>query len=150
MFKLKYSDMKSREFIMALGKCMQNTNYKSTTIAYNVAKIGRKFDQETKICQELYLKVIKAHAKLDEKGNIAPRVEGGKPVPNTYEISDDKVEAWKKACEDFDNTLIEIPCNKINLSDLENAGMSPADLVALEPVLETAPVKPISSAPKPA
>lgn len=166
MFKLKFGDTKSREFLQAYSKVMTFTGYKDMKVAYNIAKIGRKYDSEAKICQELWLKLLKNYAKLDDKGNIAPRMQesinakGEKvstKVPNTYEILPEKVEdgSWEKATIDFDATEFEIPCHKIKLADLAEAKLAPMDLMVLEPMIDdtepvaaVAPIKP-AAAPAP-
>lgn len=153
MFKLKFSDTKSREFLMAYSKVMQFTGFKDTKIAYNVAKIGRKFDAEAKICQELFIKLLKNYAKLEENGELAPRedeVINAKSekvkikVPNTYQILPEKIEdgSWAKALEEFDASEFEVHCHKIKLADLDGAKLSPLDLTILDPLiteLEPAP-----------
>lgn len=158
MFKLKFADTKSREFLMAYSKVMQFTGFKDTKVAYNIAKIGRKFDQEAKTCQELYLKLLKGYAKLDEKGEIAPREEesvnakGEKvmlKVPNTFVILEEKVKdgSWEKALTEFDETEIELHCHKIKLSDLDGAKLSPLDLTVLEPLLSEIEMVPSAGEP---
>lgn len=138
MFKLKFADVKNQDFVRAYMKIITHTEYKDTKTAYNIAKIARKFDQESKLSQELYVKLIKKYAKLDDKGEIAPRKEGERVIPNTYEIRDEAVEdgSWKKAAEDFDATEFEIACHKVKLSDLNNVGLSPVDLLALEDIID--------------
>lgn len=151
MFKLKFSTTKNSEFIKSFAKVMQYTDYKGTKLAYDIAKIGRKFDEEAKLCHELYIKLLKNYAKLDEKGEFVLREEermnpkGEKvtiKVPNTYVIIEEKHAdgSWEKASTDFDNTEFEIPCAKIKLSDLEGVGLSPLDLLNLENVITETPL----------
>ncbi len=153
MFKLKFADTKSREFLTAYSKLMQYTGFKDPKVAYNVAKIGRKFDAEAKICQELFIKLLKNYARLDDKGGIAPRTQetldakGEKTtqvIPNTYEILPEKVadESWAKAAEEFDASEFEVHCHKIKLSDLAGAQMSALDLTVLEALITDEEPKP--------
>jgi hypothetical protein len=118
-------------FVQALVKLGKFEGFKEQRVAYNVAKVIRRFDAESTIAQELFLKLVKQYAVLDEKGNI----KSPEDKPGTYEIPDEKVADWKKAKEDFDDVEFELDCHKIRLEQLGNAPLSPIDLNALEPLL---------------
>lgn len=140
MVKLTFAQFKDYEFAQAIAKVMHHNGYKSTKITADIARLGRKFKEETAVVQELFLKHVKKHAKLDEKGEIEPRKdEKGKAVAGTYFIEDARVEEWKKACEEFDSTEVELPVHPIHMDDLEGVGLSPADLNALHPVTTESP-----------
>jgi len=135
MFKLKFADIKSREFMQAYLKLINFNEFKETKVAYNVAKIDRKFQQELKLSQDLYVKLIKQYAVLDDKGEIACRIENETAIPNTYVIDPAKVEAWEVAVKEFDATEFEIPCQKLTLANLEGIQLSPNDFNAIEAMI---------------
>lgn len=144
MFKLKFENIKDPSFTAALRKLMQFNGYKDTKTAYNIAKIGKKFDAEAKICQELFITHVKKFCSLDAKGEMVPRVQMIKDakgvdvetkLPGTYVIPAEKQDAFEKASLEFDSTEFEIPCHKVKLSDIDGAKMTPADMLALEPLL---------------
>lgn len=151
MFKLKFEDTKSREFLQAYSKVMQYPSYKDSKLAYNIAKIGRKFDQEFRLSQEIFVKLLKQYSHLDENGDLAPREEDLKDakgvvtktkIPNTYVIkpefrnkSEGGDDSWPKALKDFDSTEFEIPCHKLKVEDLQGVGLSPFDFMILESMI---------------
>lgn len=150
MFKLKFSDTQSRQFLTAYRKVMQFTGFKDSTITYNATKIGRKFDQEAQICQETFIKLAKNFAKLDEKGNFVLQekeninAKGEKVVtkiPNTFVTREECLAdgSWEKALKEWNAMEFEIQCHKIKLADLNGAGLSPEDLLALDALLDVEP-----------
>ena len=144
MVKLTFAEFKNPLFDRALSKVMHHGGYKSTKISTDIAKLGKKFREETALVQELYLKLVKKHAKLDEKGEIEPRKENGKTIPGTFWIEDSRIEEWKAACIEFDSTEVELPCHNIHMEDLEGVGLSPADLIELAPLITESPKAPVS------
>lgn len=155
MFTLTFSELMNPEFTSSLRKLMNYNGYADTRLAYNVAKIGRKYQQEARTCQDLYIKHIKKFANLDDKGNFVPRMrellnaKGEKistPEPDSYTIPPEKMEAFEKATEEFRNTVFEIQCHKVKLADVAGAKLTPNDMNLLEPLLTELEAAPDSKA----
>lgn len=130
MITLKYKEINDGAFQQALKKFTQTTALHPKD-AYNVARISDKVGQETRLARELYFKMLKKYAKVDEKGNAiqtntAPFFEFAEGV--------DK-EAWAKEYEEFLDITFEIRRNKMAVEDLPaNVGLAPADMLALAPL----------------
>lgn len=129
MIELNYGKIREGDFVMALGKLANYPNF-GPKLAYSVAKIQRKVLNEAKGAQELFLKMVKKYAKLDEKGEIAPI-----PGPGQFTIRDEALEDWKKELEEFSTIKFQIAAHKLTFKDIEKVPLSPNDLIALEPVI---------------
>lgn len=129
---LTYQHVRNEAFVKALAKLARFEGFKDFRVAYSIAKFVRKWEQEAQMAQELYLKLVKQYAKLDEKGNVEP-VEN---QPGTFQIPNESVEVWKQAAENFHTISFEIEVKKLPISKLEAVGLSAMELNALEPLLE--------------
>lgn len=142
MIKLSYANVQDYQFVQALARLCNHVQYKSTKVAYNIAKIKRKFELEAATSQDLFVKLVKRFCNLDEKGEIASRKDkDGKPISGTYEIKQEHLDskAWENAKKEFDSTDIDIHCHKVNLSDLDGVEISPSDIDKLMALIEEAP-----------
>jgi hypothetical protein len=128
---LKYKHINTPSFVEALAKLGRYDRLKDFKLAYNIAKIIRRFDAESTIAQELFVKLVRQHCKLDENGLIIPA--DGKP--GSFEILEGKETEWVQARKDFDEMEFELDCHKIRVEQLDGAPLSPMELVALEPLL---------------
>lgn len=131
MIKVPYKLLKSPQFQVALRK-ISNHPFKSQKSAYNVMRIAKKVDEESKNCQELFTKLLKGFAKLDDKGEFVP-VDG---QPGTYQVPDEKQADFQKAAEEFDELEFTIERYPIKLEELDGVGLSPAELGAVESLLQ--------------
>lgn len=128
MITLKYKEINNGAFQQALHKFTQTTAL-CPRDAYNVARISDKVRQETKHAKDLYFKILRKYAKVDEQGsvvqtNTAPFFE--------FAEGADK-EAWAKEYEEFLDITFEIRRNKMTVEALPaDIGLAPADLLALE------------------
>ncbi len=130
--KLTYKLINNGAFVSAIGKIAKFEGWTDQRSAYNAAKFFRRFKQEMETAQELYVKLVKRHAKVDEKGNlISPEDK-----PGQFEILDQNAEAWIKAREDFESVSFEIDCHPIPLEKLQGAELSAIDLDVIEPLLD--------------
>jgi hypothetical protein len=129
--KLKYEILKNPQFFAAFGKVYHCTAIKDVKAVANVARLGKLLDKEAELCQEVFIKVVKQYAHLDDKGEI----KSPEGRPGGFEIKEENKDAWVKAMEDFNATEAELFAKKIAGHDLVGANLSPADLVMLEPIL---------------
>ncbi len=103
-----------------------------------IAKITRQLDVEHDVWTDTWKKIIDQYAKKDDKGAILPQLKDGKPRPNTFEIADEHVEAWKKALDELDATTFKVKANKLTINGLIGAGMllSPQEILILGELLD--------------
>lgn len=114
----------------------------------DIAKLGRKYETEVKNVQELYIKLLKRYAKLDEKGGfIPPKDKDGKDLAGLYDVDPLKMDEWKVAFEEFNSTEVELECHSVFLEDLGDVGLAPADLMVLHPILNENPKPSLATAP---
>lgn len=135
MIKLTYMDINNRLFIDAVKKLMIYDQWGSAQLKYNIHKIGRRLSDESDVAQAEYLKLVKQHAELDEKGDIVPV---SPEQPGTFVIKTEKEEVWKTARADFEAVTFEIDCHPVPLSKLDLCPLSPQDVGVLEPLLDIA------------
>lgn len=138
MFLLKYSHLRSPSFHQALRK-LANHPFKDVKSLYNVTRIVKLVQQEGKQCDELFLKVLKGYADLDEKGEIKPI---NPTSPNTFSVPDSKKEEWEKAAKDFHEIEVKFERHKVTPEECVLAGLTANDMVELDPMLSELSTKP--------
>lgn len=130
MIKLCYKSMRDNAFAQAIIKLTQYPGFPTKT-SLKIAKIKKAIDAEKDLVQDEFIRLVKLHADLDEKGNILPHND----QPGTYHITDEKNEAWNKALKDFEEASFDIQQNPLTIDELEGVRLSPADIIALECLL---------------
>lgn len=133
MVEIKTESLKNPNFNSALAKLLHCTKF-HPKLAMRVAKFMDHIkEQEIKTHHE-YLALIRAHAKLDEKGELIPREDpNGNPKPNTFQAKDN--DKWEKAFEEFGQKKITIDIYPLEIKDLVGLGLSPLEIVAIEPLI---------------
>lgn len=128
-YTLKYEFLNNHNFVGALKK-LQNISGLHIRTAYLIGKLNQHLDNELAEGRKLFQGIIKKYADLDEKGN--PIVQDGQFV-----IAKDKQESFGKEVADLMSVEIEVPFTKFTFDDLakSQAGLTPQDLMALEPVM---------------
>lgn len=134
--KLKYSQLRDPAFTAAMRK-LSNYPFKTQKTAYDVMRISNKLTQEEKNAQVLYIKMLKQHAKLDDKGEFISRMDGDKPVPDTFVIEDSKLADFGKAQEEFNDLEFTLDWRQINFEALEECRLTAAEMSALQDVIST-------------
>lgn len=132
--KLKYSQLRDPAFTAAMRK-LANYPFKAQKTAYDVMRITNKMTQEEKNAQELYLKMLKQHAKLDAKGEFVPRMEGDKAVPDTFVVDDAKLGEFQKATEEFGDLEFNLDWRQVSFEKLEECRLTAAELSALQDII---------------
>lgn len=119
----------------------------SVPVSYNISKILRRLKSNLQEGQQEYMKILKKHVEVDEKGNIIPQMlpekknekgeitQAAQPMPGSYVIKEGEKDIFKKEVEDFLGIEVEIDCHKINLKDLEGEKIEPQTLYHLEPII---------------
>jgi hypothetical protein len=131
MIKLSYREMNNYEFVNALRSLAEHRGFDTKT-AYNIGKIKAAFDRGVEKGRETYAAILKKFADLNEDGSLKLANPND---PRSFNIAEEKKGDFKKASEEFMGSDYEIPRFKISVSKLEGAGLSPSDLIALEPIL---------------
>lgn len=131
MLKVTYENLRDHAFARGMSKLANYPGFKNPQVSYNVAKINKRFLDEAALADELFGKLVKPYAVLDDKGNIAP----ANGVPGTFQVRDEAVEEWKGKLKEFLSMVIEIDRSRISLTDIAECGLTPLELGALEPVL---------------
>jgi hypothetical protein len=131
MLTLTYGHVKNPAFLNALAK-LAHQPMKSPKAAYSVARIVKALSDETSVVQAAFLKMLKAYALLDEKGEFVPN-DG---IPGTYQIPEDRVEEWKKVNTEFNLMTFDAKGRKICVDELAGDAMSAHDMLTLADILE--------------
>lgn len=133
--KLNYAALQDGNFGSAMRK-LGSYPFKKQKTAYDVMKINNRIEQETKLAQDLYTKLLKQYAKLEADGSFVPRKDkDGVPQENTYEIPEDKQEAFGKAVEEFRALEFAVDWKKVTFEDLEECRLTAAEMDALQQIL---------------
>ena len=107
--------------------------------ALHFNKLKNALNEEAKQLGEVYTKLLKEFAQVDDKGNILTELvtDQGlkKPLPILKEDADKVLYAAK--LNEFYDTEVRVDMDKLEVSDLGNCKLSPKMLGLLEPVLES-------------
>lgn len=131
MIKLTYRDMNNYAFVNAVNNLAEHRGFDTKT-AYNIGKIKAFIDRGTRQGRELFTENLKKYADLNEDGSIKYADPND---PRSFNIPKEKEADFRRTNEEFLDSYYEIPRFKISVSKLEGAGLSPSDLIALEPIL---------------
>lgn len=112
----------------ALAKLNQTEGMKATC-AYRIAKNCAEIDKELKIFAKSQAEVVDKFCIRDEKGN--PKEENG-----YYKIDEKHQAEYVKEISSLYEEEVDIQIKKISVEDIENAGLSPAQLSSIEFMLE--------------
>lgn len=130
-FKLKHKDLNNQDFTRALGK-LCNTAGLPVKLAYTVGKTQKAIQKEMQEARVGFQKLIDQFAEKDEHGKrVEPEGEG------SYKIADEKMKDFDQAVQDFMDIELEISQSKVTLDQLERANLTPNEIMALEPLLNT-------------
>jgi len=124
MITIKFSDINSKEIESAIHKLNSCEKFPVKT-AYRVGRICDKVESSMKYARAIYRDLWFKHVQLDEKG--VPVVKNGDPV---FKSSEDK-EAYTQSFDALLSKDIEIKSLKIDVSELEYANLTPAELISL-------------------
>lgn len=127
MIEIKLSELRNPQFSQAYQKLM-TTSGLDPRVAYHIAKLGTDLEKELATANE-------AHDKLVQQWGTLTEEEGGKKF---WKIPDEKVTDWAEANRSFHEAVVDIPRRPIFLAQIEKAGLSPVDFLALEPVISDA------------
>lgn len=132
--KLTNENLNNFGFQQALGKL--RTMPFGTKTAYKISFIGNHVDRHVKQGREVFQKIAKKFAKLDENENLIPeKDENGNPIPGSFLFKDDDSrDLFNKEQEEFMTTEHIIPKHKLSVDELEGTRLSANDISALSPL----------------
>jgi len=148
VIKISYGQMKSPMFRNGIGK-LTNTPHKDPKVAYSLAKLAKKLDEENKMHDTIVAPYqaerdanVEKWAEKDENGQmIAHPGQGGRPG---YKIKPEHEDEWQEYLKVLSEKLIEVDKIEFELDraklkypeDLGTVTLSPNEINGLEPVLE--------------
>lgn len=98
--------------------------------AFQIARLIRELDKENKTFDESRVKALQEYGERDENDEIKTTPEGN------VILKPDKIEEYNNKIQELLDTQIQINAEKISLSLLENAEVSPIEILNLEPFIE--------------
>lgn len=132
MLTVTYGQLRDQVFARAMTKMANCSGFKSPKLTFNIAKINKRLLDEAKLADEVYQKLVREYCNKDDKGEIVPH--DGRP--GTFVIPEGKADEWKAKVAEFNAVTFEIDRPKVELSDVQaTAGLSPMEVMALEPLL---------------
>lgn len=137
MIKVPFKEFRIGPFMPVFQKIASFSKF-GPKMLYSVTRIQKKLDKAHQEWNEQFVKLVKQYAEKDEKGELVPRKnEKGQAIPNSFEIPDGNVEAWKKAVEELDTVEAEIDLYKLSVEKLIESGieLSAQECLILEPLL---------------
>lgn len=130
VIKLSWSQANKREFVGTMVQ-LHNTPKLEVKTAYRISRIFEgcrtAMDKALVMEKELRLK----YAKKSEAGELLKDEQGDVIVDEAHK------EAFDKEMKDvLDGNFIELKVHKLAVSELTPAGLSPAQILAVEPLLD--------------
>jgi len=98
--------------------------------AYVVAKLIKAADAEMTNFNEIRFNLIDKYGEKDENGEF--KTDG-----NNVILKKETVDDFNKELRELLNTSLTFNVNKLNLDDLESINFTPAEMIQLEPFIET-------------
>lgn len=133
MIELTYGMLRNGTFFPAFGKLYNASGIKDVRVIQNISRIQKLLDKYATEAQEIFLKLVKEYAVLDDKGEILPH-DG---VPNTYKIQEEKQGEWEEKVKEFTSTKVSLSAKRIHLHELVGVPLSARDLNELECLMVT-------------
>jgi len=134
MIKLDYRTLNSEAFNKALVSLIKQEGFSTARVAYNISKIYRLFRKELAFAREQYAKMVKPFLVTDENGEFKISEKRHPFCP--WEILEGKEESFNTLIHDFLSTEVILEVTPLSLNDMGSVKLSPADLMALEPIFE--------------
>lgn len=121
--KLSYKTLRNPIFMDAIRVLYTHPKYESNKVSYQVAKLAKTLDEEFRISQELFVKLINQYADRNDAGEL---VRG--PQGQDFIITDD---TRKKLFIDEQTTFLNHTVDlstDLKFSDIEHVPLSPAHM----------------------
>lgn len=123
MIQITLGQLRNPEFSKAYQKLMQTTGLEPK-IAYHIARVGDLLQTELKVAEQAHKKLVEEWAEFKN--------EDGQTF---WKVPDDKIEAWTQANMSFHLAEAKVDKRKLLINEIEKANLTPAEYLALDPVL---------------
>lgn len=126
--EISYKSLANENFLSGMRKIAQNDKWKEPKSAYNASRLLSLVQIELKTFNEL-------------RGKFIKKISDSAPVPGEERMDDAvaKAKELREEAEKFGDIAFEINRQKIDFTDLEHVPMTPAEIIALEPILDNLP-----------
>lgn len=121
MIELTLAQLRDQQFISAIEKVMNSTQmpFKSS---YHFSRIGQKIRSEARDAHDQFVKLVRKYGEVDDK-------------TGSFKIKEENVANWDRELKELNEIKVSIDKNKMAMSELSKVTLSPADILALEPIL---------------
>jgi hypothetical protein len=145
MFSISFGELRTvYPVVMNLASQTFPARQGAVRTMYWIGNLAQKLGSALSTAQKEEIKVIKKHAKLDDKGDFIPKMqpatetEPEKAIPGTYIILDGHRELLQKDLNEFAAIpALEMKCDKFKIDDFDGVtGLSPEALLALDPIID--------------
>ncbi len=130
MFTLTYSELDNQNFMGGLRHLAQERL--ALPISYNVIKIIAAIETELKVATKMYQDIIKRHADLNEKGEVAFKDN----VPGRFVIAEEKKPAFDAELAEWRKIEFKVERHKLPMEALTSASITPVMLAAIMLVVD--------------
>lgn len=135
MINLSYKVINSESFNQALSYLAQQQGFSNFQAAYNVARIVRQFKKEVTTAREIYQKWADEYFVKNEKSGYETAENPSAICP--FKIKDGKEQEFEQKMADFLKTEVEIKSSLLSPGDMGGVKLSPQQILALEPILDS-------------
>ena len=132
MIQITYAQLRNPDFDKVVGRLKKSEGLRPK-LAYNVGRIISALQSEFKTAVDLNQKIIADYLLVDDKGE--PVLENGNPqLDKTKDMK-----ALESKIAEYHSITFTIDRHKLTLNDLEQVTppLTPAEVMALEPLLDT-------------
>lgn len=128
---LTHQELRSPLAVPAIMKIKRST-YPSMRTVKKVVGISKALTETMKASQDSFVGLVKAYAKLDDKGEVIESEDG------SFDVPEEKQAEWRASCATFmtSSTTLELPQGKLTLDEVAQVGLTPEDLEAVPFLVE--------------
>lgn len=123
MIEMTLGELRAPMFSQAFRKLMSTPGYNGTA-SYRIGRLAKAVEKEQRISEESFDKIVKEYAEFKN--------ENGETF---WKVPESKKEAWAKVSDEFHSTTIKIDLWKLPMDWAEKANLTPAEFLALEPII---------------
>jgi hypothetical protein len=125
-FTLTYRTLGNPNFLSGVKKLVMSDKWKKPKEAYNVARLGSLLEQELKTF-------------FDLRGKFLTKVQSSKPEGEWTEEDKKKALELRQEADAFGDVSFVVERHKVDFASLDEISLTPAEILALEPLLDNLP-----------
>lgn len=131
MIEINYATIRKPGFVNGWNKIANHTGF-TPKRAYSIGRIKAKLDQEGKVSQEVFNKLVHKYADFKECGKLLIEPTG----PGSFQIPEEKKDDYEKELKEFEALSFEVKWPKIHIDDMEDLKLSPSEIEGLDAILD--------------